>query len=118
MTRELLYRSVYDQIDTKKTGFITQVDLVKASSKGRRGSIAKVFGERATTQAIQAFQTMDTDGEGKVTWSQFFKRCEEAFVHEPEKRVNAPRRPSLLAAAPKPRRPSYIAPPSMAGIKE
>ena len=95
MTRELLYRSVYDEIDTKKKGAISQLDLVKAVKKGRRGSIAKIFGENAIQDAVQAFQDMDVDKKGEVTWNQFFAKAEEAFVHKPNDRVQAPRRSSL-----------------------
>ena len=99
MTREMLYRSVYDQIDRKRTGYISQKDLVKACSKGRRSSIAKIFGENATQNAIQAFSDMDTDNAGRVSWKQFFEQAEEALVNKPAKRVAAPRRASLLQPA-------------------
>ena len=104
MTRELLYRSVYDEIDTMKNGTITQIDLVRAMRKGRRSSVAKIFGENALQNAVQAFQDMDVDGRGEVTWKQFFTKAEEAFVENPEKRLSAPRRKSL-----KLRRASFMA---------
>lgn len=113
MTREMLYRSVYDAIDTRKAGSISQMDLVKAASGGRRSSIAKVFGDAATAHAIDAFRAMDQSGSGRVTWTQFFDKCEESFVTAPRERINAPRRPSLLPPAPveQGRRPSL--PPSL-----
>ena len=99
MTRELLYRSVYDEIDTMKNGSITQIDLVKALKKGRRSSVAKIFGENALSDAVQAFQDMDVDGNGEISWKQFFLKAEEAFVENPNKRINAPRRKSLFRRA-------------------
>ena len=99
MTREMLYRSVYDQIDTKRTGYISQKDLVRACSKGRRSSIAKIFGENATKDAIKVFSDMDTDNTGMVSWKQFFEQAEEALVHKPAQRMAAPRRKSLLQPA-------------------
>jgi Ca2+-binding EF-hand superfamily protein len=99
MTRELLYRSVYDEIDTMKNGTITQIDLVKAFKKGRRSSVAKIFGENALNDAVTAFQDMDVDGDGEVSWKNFFLKAEEAFVENPNKRINAPRRKSLLRRA-------------------
>lgn len=103
---------MYDQIDTKKSGFISQNDLVKAVKTGRRSSIAKVFGEQAIDVAVTAFSKMDSNGNGKVTWKEFFDKAEEAFVHDPLKRQAAPRRQSLLAPATV-RRPSYQKPPAM-----
>ena len=76
-------------------GTISQLDLVKAVRKGRRSSIAKIFGDNAIRDAVQAFQDMDVDQKGEVTWSQFFAKAEEAFVHKPNDRINAPRRSSL-----------------------
>ena len=76
-------------------GTISQLDLVRAVRKGRRSSIAKIFGDNAIKDAVQAFQDMDVDQKGEVTWSQFFEKAEEAFVHKPNDRINAPRRSSL-----------------------
>ena len=101
MTREMLYRSVYDQIDTKRTGYISQKDLVRACSKGRRSSIAKIFGENATKDAIKVFSDMDTDNTGMVSWKQFFEQAEEALVHKPAQRMAAPRRKCTAAAWPR-----------------
>ena len=70
-------------------GTISQLDLVKAVRKGRRSSIAKIFGDNAIRDAVQAFQDMDVDQKGEVTWSHFLK-AEEAFVHKPNDRINAP----------------------------
>ena len=59
----------------------------------------KIFGENALNDAVKAFQDMDVDGNGEVSWKNFFLKAEEAFVENPNKRINAPRRKSLLRRA-------------------
>ena len=43
LTREMLYRSVFDEMDSDKSGFITQQKLVKAM-RNRRSSVSQIFG--------------------------------------------------------------------------
>ena len=87
MTREILYRSVFNQVDTKQKGYISQKDLVRTMRK-RRSSIANVFGASGADHAVDAFAKMDTGGEGRVDWATFFNSAEEAFVKDEGARMH------------------------------
>ena len=78
MTREILFRSVFDSIDTKQKGSISQHDLVKAM-RSRRSSVELIFGASGTAQALTAFQKLDKEGKGAVDFRGFLTECEDAF---------------------------------------
>ena len=47
-----------------------------------------MFGATGADAAVEAFSKMDDSGEGKVDWTTFFNKAEEAFVTDADARIH------------------------------
>lgn len=60
---------MFKKLDSGGKGYLTQDDLVKISPKGAEAASSAESAESA--KAAEAFKRMDSDGDGKVTESEF-----------------------------------------------
>lgn len=84
MTREMLYRSVFNNCDGDNKGFVSVRDLLNAM-KNKRSDLCKVFGPQRADKALAKFSVLDTTGTGRITFEEFYTGCEIAFTNHVSK---------------------------------
>ena len=84
MTREMLYRSVFNNCDENKKGYVSVRDLLNAM-KNKRSDLCKVFGPQRANKALEKFSVLDTTGNGRISFEEFYMGCEIAFTNHVSK---------------------------------